>query len=52
MMANWVYGIEIITAGDLIKKVAGEPHRSWRATEPDQKQFRAETLEDAYGSLF
>jgi biuret amidohydrolase len=52
MMANWVYGIEIISAGEVIKKVAGEPYGSWRATEPDQKQFRAETLQDTYESLF
>lgn len=51
MMANWVYGIEILTAGELIKKVAGERHRSWRATAPDQKQFTAETLQDSYESL-
>jgi nicotinamidase-related amidase len=52
MMANWVYGIEILSASDVVKKVAGEPHRSWRATEPDQKQFRPESLQDAYASLF
>ena len=46
MMANWVYGIEILTAGELIKKVSGEPHQSWRATAPDQRQFTAETLQD------
>jgi nicotinamidase-related amidase len=51
MMANWVYGIEILTAAELIKKVAGEPHRSWRATAPDQRQFTAETLQDSYESL-
>jgi biuret amidohydrolase len=52
MMANWVYGIEIVTADEAIKKIAGEPYRSWRATAPDQKQFRADTLQDAYESLF
>jgi biuret amidohydrolase len=52
MMANWVYGIEILSAGDVIKKIAGEPHRSWQATAPDEKQFTAETLQDAYDSLF
>lgn len=51
MMANWVYGIEILTSGELVKKVAGEPHRSWRATAPDQKKFTAETLQEAYESL-
>lgn len=51
MMANWVYGIEVLTAGQLIKKVAGEAYRSWTATAPDQKQFTAETLEETYRSL-
>jgi nicotinamidase-related amidase len=51
MMANWVYGIEILTARELAKKIAGEPHRSWRATAPDQKQFTADTLQDTYESL-
>jgi nicotinamidase-related amidase len=52
MMANWVYGIEILAAGELIKKIAGGPHRSWRATAPDQRQFTAETLQASYESLF
>lgn len=51
MMANWVYDIEILTSGEAIKKVAGGPHRSWRATAPDQKQFTADTLQDSYESL-
>jgi nicotinamidase-related amidase len=51
MMANWVYGIEILTAGELVSKIAGEPHRSWRATAPDQKPFTADTLQDSYESL-
>lgn len=51
MMANWVYGIEILGAGELVKKVAGAPHRSWRATAPDQRQFTADTLEGSYESL-
>lgn len=51
MMANWVYGIEILASGEVVKKVAGEPHRSWRATAPDQKKFTAETLQESYESL-
>jgi nicotinamidase-related amidase len=51
MMANWVYGIEILSAAELTKKVAGEPYRSWRATAPDQRQFTAQTLADSYASL-
>jgi biuret amidohydrolase len=51
MMANWVYGIEVLAARELIKKIAGGPHRSWRPTAPDQRQFTAETLQDSYESL-
>lgn len=51
MMANWVYGLEVIGADEVVKKVDGEGYRSWRATDPDQKQFTAATLEDAYAAL-
>jgi hypothetical protein len=50
-MANWVSGIEIVTAPELIKRLAGSPHVSWRATAPDQRQFTAGTLEGSYQSL-
>jgi nicotinamidase-related amidase len=52
MMANWVYGLEILHASEVVKRVNGEPHRSWRATAPDQKPFTAETLRTTYESLF
>ena len=52
MMANWVYGIEILTSGELAKKIAGDSHESWRATAPDQKQFTAQSLQHSYESLF
>ena len=52
VMANWVYGIEVLTSGELVKKIAGESHRSWRATAPDQLQFTAQSLQDSYDSLF
>jgi nicotinamidase-related amidase len=51
MMANWVYGIEILAASELSQKLAGSAYRSWRATAPDQKQFVAATLESSYESL-
>ena len=52
MMANWVYGIEILTAAELTRKIAGEPHRSWRASAPDQRPFTPETLHESYDSLW
>jgi biuret amidohydrolase len=52
MMANWVYGIEILPAAELIRKVAGESYRTWRGTAPDRKPFTAESLTDSYSSLF
>lgn len=51
MMANWVYGIEILAAAELRKELAGSAHRSWRATAPDQRPFVAATLEHSYQSL-
>jgi nicotinamidase-related amidase len=51
MMANWVYGIEILGSGELAKKVAGEAYRAWRSELPDQRQFTAATLEDVFTSL-
>lgn len=52
MMANWVYGLEVVAAAEAVKKVAGSPHASWRATAPDQRPFTADTLEATYRSLF
>jgi nicotinamidase-related amidase len=51
MMANWVYGLEVVTADEVVKKVAGETYRSWRASAPDEKRFTAETLEDTYTGI-
>jgi len=51
MMANWVYGIEILAATEVSKELAGSAHRSWRATAPDQSPFVAATLERSYRSL-
>jgi nicotinamidase-related amidase len=51
MMANWVYDIEVISARELAKKVAGEPHRAWRSTSPDAKQFTASTLDAVFASV-
>lgn len=51
MMANWVYGIEILAAAEVSKKLAGSAHHSWRATAPDQRPFVAATLERSYRSV-
>jgi hypothetical protein len=51
MMANWVYGIEILAAAEVSKKLVGSAYRSWRATAPDQRPFVAGTLERSYQSL-
>lgn len=51
MMANWVYGIEILAAAEVSKKLAGCAYHSWRATAPDQRPFVAATLERSYQSL-
>lgn len=51
MMANWVYDIEICDAAEMVKQIEGKPHRSWRPSAPDQKQFTAASLDEVYGSL-
>jgi biuret amidohydrolase len=51
MMANWVYGIEVLSASDLAAKVAGKPHRAWRSTAPDTKPFTAATMDDVFASV-
>jgi nicotinamidase-related amidase len=51
MMANWVYGIEVLNASELAGKVAGEPYRTWRSTAPDTKQFTAATLDNVFASV-
>jgi biuret amidohydrolase len=51
MMANWVYDIEIFDAAEIVKKLRGQPHRSWRPTAPDQMQFTPDTLNDVFASL-
>jgi nicotinamidase-related amidase len=51
MMANWVYDIEIVNATEMIKKLHGQPHLSWRSTGPDQLQFTADSLEHVFAKL-
>ncbi|GAA1268420.1 hydrolase [Pseudonocardia aurantiaca] len=51
MMANWVYDIEIVDAAEMIKKLRGQPHRSWRSNAPDQLQFKADTLDEVFAKL-
>jgi nicotinamidase-related amidase len=51
MMANWVYDIEIFDAAEIVKKLQGEPSRSWCSDVPDQVQFTGSTLDDVFASL-
>jgi biuret amidohydrolase len=51
MMANWVYDIEILDAAEMIKKLRGQTHRSWRSSAPDQLQFTAGTLDEVFAKL-
>jgi biuret amidohydrolase len=51
MMANWVYDIEIADAAVIIKKLQGQPCRSWRSAAPDQMQFTGQTLDEVFASL-
>jgi nicotinamidase-related amidase len=51
MMTNWVYDIEVLSAAELAKQVARQPHRAWRSTSPDSKQFTAATMAEVYASV-
>jgi nicotinamidase-related amidase len=51
MMANWVSDIEVLSAAELAKTVAREPHRAWHSTSPDSKQFTAATMTGVYASV-
>jgi len=50
-MANWVYGIEIIDADQLVQQLAGEPYTSWLSKAPDQMAFASHRLDEAYDAL-
>ena len=50
-MANWVYGIEILDARQLVLKLAAKPYRSWTSTAPDQMSFASHRLDEAYAAL-
>lgn len=50
-MANWVYGIEILDAEELVRKLAGDPHTSWVSKAPDQLAFASHRLDEAYAAL-
>ncbi len=51
MLANWVYGLEVVTSVEAVDKVAGRSYRSWRSSAPDQKPFTPQTLTNTYESL-
>jgi nicotinamidase-related amidase len=51
MMANWVYDIEIFDSAEMVKKMRGEPHRSWQSSAPDQLQFTGDTLDPVFAEL-
>ena len=50
-MANWVYGIEILDAEELVRKLAEEPYISWVSKAPDQMAFASNRLDEAYEAL-
>jgi biuret amidohydrolase len=51
MMTNWVYDIEVLSAAELARQVARQPHRAWRSRSPDSKQFTAATMADVFASV-
>ncbi|WP_202077814.1 cysteine hydrolase family protein [Caldalkalibacillus salinus] len=51
IMANWVYGLKIYSADNLIKHLRGESYWAWESTGPDQLQFTPETMRDVFNQV-
>lgn len=51
IMANWVYAIELFGTSEYLRALRGEPHASWRPTEPDQFAHVPETLPQTIARL-
>lgn len=51
IMSNWVYDIQIYDTQEMVKKLNGEEHHVWKASEPDSLQFTADTLKETFEKL-
>lgn len=51
IMSNWVYNLKVYDTQELIKKLNGEEHRVWEATEPDSLQFTPDNLKETFEKL-
>lgn len=50
-MANRLYGGGVLSTGEAVKALAGEPHRAWRCTRPVEFAYEADTLDRFYEAL-
>lgn len=51
IMANWVYGIKIYDAEEMMKKLKGQDHRVWESNRPDELPFTPETMRECFNQL-
>ncbi len=50
-LANWLYGGEIVRAGELEKALRGAPYRSWHFVSANAFPYTLETVRDMYDSI-
>ncbi|WP_096201792.1 cysteine hydrolase family protein [Bacillus sp. FJAT-45350] len=51
IMANWVYGIKIYDAVEMVKNLKGEDYYVWESTRPDELHFTPENMRDVFAKL-
>jgi len=50
-MANWVYALRIIKAGQAVRMIRGQDYQAWDWREPDQFQPAPDQIMDVYAGL-
>lgn len=50
-MANWAYGLSVISTGDLEAALEDRPHHAWTYRQPNSVPFTAENLHELYAGL-
>ncbi|MTI81815.1 MAG: cysteine hydrolase [Firmicutes bacterium] len=51
IMCNWVYGMRVYDADELVKKLNGKEHHVWEWTEADQLKFSPENMKEIFAKL-
>ncbi len=51
VMCNWIYGIQVFDADEMINKLLGKNYKSWKWTQADQMKFSYDELKKVYDKL-